>query len=361
MLDQPADTPSRRLLVDETVKVLDGLACVLDEVALLAGVQGGTPVAYPDIRAGVADWLPAVVNGVRAFVTIGAVELFWVATAWPDGGSAIVFVTIILLLMSPRGDLAYLGAVAFTVTATGAIVAAAIMEFAVLPDIETFPALCAAIGLFLVPVGFAAARSGSPALTAMLGGLGVAFVRLLTPNNPMIYDTAQFYNLALAIFVGCAIGAVAFRLMPPLSPALRSRRLLALTLRDLRRLAIGILPRRQADWERRLYDRLAALPDGAEPLQRARLLAALSVGGDINRLHRLIPGLGMTAELDAALVPPGRRRTARRSISRLYQLDSRLVSAADTGPEVLRVRGRIAALSEVLAEHGSYFDSMAPA
>ena len=325
--------------------------------------QAGSRAGHRNVPPGVADWLPAVVNGVRAFVTIGAVELLWVATAWPSGGSAIVFVTIVLLLMSPRGDLAYYGALAFALTAAVGIVVAAIVEFAVLPAVETFPAFCAVIGLILIPVGFAAARSRTPALTAVFGGLAVAFFRLLAPTNPMIYDTAQFYNTALAIFVGCAIGPLAFRLLPPLSPALRARRLLALTLRDLRRLAISPLPPRSADWERRMYDLLVALPDQAEPLQRAQLLAALSVGADINYLRHLVPRFGATTEFDAALASfaEGNSTVA---IARLHQLDSRLASDLDTGPDTddaLRVRGRILAFIDVLAEHGSYFDSRASA
>jgi uncharacterized membrane protein YccC len=266
-------------------------------------------------------------------------------------------------LLSPKGDLAYRAALAFALTAACGIVAAAIVKFAVLPAVETFSTLCAAIGLVLIPLGFAEARSGVPALTAVLGGMAVVFVRLLAPTNPMIYDTSQFYNTALAIFVGCAIGPVAFRLLPPLSPALRVRRLLALTLRDLRRLAISPLPPRSADWEGRMYDLLGALPDQAAPLQRAQLLAALSVGADISHIRHLVPELGATTELDAALesFAEGNSTVA---IARLHQIDSRLAVAPGTVPETddaLRVRGRIIAISEVLAEHPSYFDSRAPA
>jgi uncharacterized membrane protein YccC len=361
LLTQTTDTPSRRLLVDETTKVLNGIACVLDEVALLVGAPIRTSARYRNIPAGVADWLPAIINGVRSFVMIGAVELLWVATAWPDGGSAIVFVTIVAVLMSPRGDLAYEAALAFALTASVGIVLATTIEFAVLPAVETFPTFCAVIGLFFIPVGFAAARTRTPALAAVLGGMGVAFIRLLAPTNPMTYDTAQFYNTALAIFVGCAIGPLAFRLLPPLSPALRTRRLLSLTLRDLRRLAISPLPPRSADWEHRMYDLLAALPDQATPLQRAQLLAALSVGADVIQLRHLVPHLGAATELDAALASfaDGNSTDA---IARLHQLDSRLAFAPGTGPETddaLRVRGRILAIIDVLAEHGAYFDSRA--
>ena len=355
------DTPSRRLLADEMATVLNAMARVLDELAVLDGAPRRAPVGQRSVPLGVADWLPAVLNGARAFVAIGAVELLWVATAWPNGGFPIVIVAVVLLLVSPKGDLAYVSALAFGLTAAAGIVAAAIVEFAVLPAVDTFAGFCAVIGLFLIPVGFAAARTRKPALMAVFGGLGVVFTRLLAPTNPMVYDTAQFYNTALAILVGCGIAPLTFGLLPPLSPALRARRLLALTLRDLRRLALG--SRRSADWERRMYDRLAAWPDRAEPSQRAQLMAALSVGTDIIRLRDLTPGLGAATALDAALAWFARGNSTA-AIARLDRLDRRLAASPDTAPatdDALRVRGHLVGLSEAIAEHGAYFDSGAPA
>jgi uncharacterized membrane protein YccC len=55
----------------------------------------------------------------------------------------------------------------------------------------------------------------------------------------MVYDTVQFYNGTLAIVAGTGAALLSFRLLPPLSPVYRTRRLLALTLRDFRRLAAG--------------------------------------------------------------------------------------------------------------------------
>lgn len=357
---QTADTPSRRLLVDETAKLLNGMGYVLDELAVLTGAPGRSPEGHRNVSPGVADWLPAVLNGVRAFVTIAAVEMFWVATAWPNGGTAIVFATIVLLLMSPRGDLAYEAALAFALTAAVGIVIAAVLEFAVLPAVTTYAAFCAVIGIVLIPIGFAAARSRVPAITAVLGGMAVAIFRLLAPSNPMTYDTAAFYNTALAIFVACAIGPLAFRLLPPLSPGSRTRRLLALTLRDLRRFAATARP---PDWERRMYDRIAALPDEAEPSQRAALLTALSVGTDIDQLrHLALPPVAATG-LDAALASFALGDTAV-TIARLHQLDDRLASAPGTGTETgdtPGARGRIAAIGEALAEHAAYFNSRASA
>jgi uncharacterized membrane protein YccC len=358
LLALPVRSPSLRLVADETAKVLDGIVYALDGLALLVDAPGHRQPGRRGFRLNVADWLPALINAARAFVMIGAVELFWVATAWPNGGSAIVFVAILMLLLSPRGDLAYGASIAATLGVAGVVVGAAIVKFAVLPALDTFPAFCIAIGLYLVPVGFAMARSQQPAAAAILTFMSANFIPLLAPTNQMSYDTAQFYNTALAIVVGCGIAPVAFRLLPPLPPELRARRLLDLTLHDLRRLAIAVQLPTSEKWEGRIYGRLAALPDQAEPLQRARLLAALSVGAEIIKLRHMAPRLGAVAELDAALLAMAQADSAT-AIAQLRQLDRRLASGADGRSETaiaLRARGRVLVLAEALAAHGSYFD-----
>src|SRR5258708_16993563 len=98
---------------------------------------------------------------------------------------------------------------------------------------------CAALVLFLIPAGFAMPASRQPIVTAALTAMTFNFNPLLAPTNEMNYDTAQYYNSALAIVVGCGLAPLAFWLLPPLSPALRVLPLLAFTSRDLRRLAIA--------------------------------------------------------------------------------------------------------------------------
>jgi hypothetical protein len=130
-------------------------------------------------------------------------------------------------------------------------------------------------------------------------------------------------------------------------------------LRDLRRLAAGRTHRMANDWESRIYGRLSALPEQAEPLQRAQILAALSIGTEIIRLRRLARRLDLHVELDATLdaVAQGHSVVA---IERLGALDRML--AALPGPKPggrsrLRMRGSILAMSDALAQHAAYFDS----
>ena len=112
-----------------------------------------------------------------------------------------------------------------------------------------------------------------------------------------------------------------------------------------------------------MYGRLVALPDQAEPVQRAQLLAALSVGAEIIQLRHIAPDLGTAAELDAALAAFAQGNSAA-AIAWLHQLDHRLASDPAQGARddaVLRARSRVLVMSEALSEHASYFDTGAVA
>jgi uncharacterized membrane protein YccC len=198
-----------------------------------------------------------------------------------------------------------------------------------------------------------------PWQTVVFMALAANFVPLLAPTNQMTYDTVQFYNNASAIVAGLAAAALSFRLLPPLSPVFRTRRLLALTLRDLRRLAAGAISPTPDDWQGRVYDRLSVFPDAAEPLQRARLLAGLSVGAEIIRLDLIARRLGCGAVVDAALAAVAQGNSAL-AIAHLAGLDHALMSLPSAESETslaLRARASILAISEILAEHGAYFDT----
>ena len=363
LLVLPTGKPSLRLLADETAKVLGGMMRVLDGLALLVDAPGQLTPGHQGVQLGVPDWLPALVNAARAFITIGVVELFWVATAWPNGAYAMLFAAILVLLLSPKGDLAFGGSIAFALGTGAAVICAALIKFAVLPGLDTFPAFCLALGLYFIPIGFGVALARQPAMSAVFTAMAFNFMPLLSPTNQMNYNTVQFYNAALAIVAGCSVAPVAFRLLPLPSPEVRAGRLVALTLRDMRRLAVASLLPRLQDWEGLIYGRLAALPDQAEPLQRGRLLAALSVGTEIIHLRQIIPRLGAAADFDAAREDIARGNSAF-AVARLRQLDRRLASSPDTGLEAaigVRARSRILVMSEALSQHASYFDAGATA
>jgi hypothetical protein len=87
------------------------------------------------------------------------------------------------------------------------------------------------------------------------------------------------------------------------------------------------------DWESRMHGRLSVLPDTAEPLQRAQLMAALSVGGAIIQLCSFAQRLNMSTELDESLGAMARGNSA-----------------------VARPRACVLAMSQALTRHAAYFD-----
>jgi hypothetical protein len=163
----------------------------------------------------------------------------------------------------------------------------------------------------------------------------------------------------LAIVVGLSAAALAFRLVPPLSPAFRTHRLLELTFWELRRLTTHPAPGTPNDWKSRIYSRLSVLPEQSQPLQRARLLAMLCVGTEIIRLRHIVPLFDAPLDLDAALkaVADGNIAVA---TARLALLDGQLTELPSTpkpGPHIrLQARASIMALGEALGRHPDYFD-----
>ena len=362
LMNWQVGAPSLRLLIDQTAGVFAGLADAQNGLALLIANPARSLPRVGSARLRVPDWLPALVNTGRTFVMLGAVELFWVATAWPGGAGAIAFAAITVILLAPRADQAYAAALGFTLGTLFGTIAAGIINFLLLPGLrpETFFAFSLILGLYLVPVG---AMIAQPWLQGLFVVMAVNFVPILGPANEMSYDTLQFYNQALAIVGGVTAAALSFRLLPPLCPAFRARRLLGLTLRDLRRLATGRGP---GDWQGHIVGRLLAMPEQASPLQRAQLLAALSAGNEIIRLRhiaqRLDSRLGaarlFASELPSVLAAFAQGDSATAAI-RLAWLDAALADQRADGPgmqDMLRAHAGIIALSEVLNHHAAYLD-----
>jgi uncharacterized membrane protein YccC len=353
----PASTPSPRLLADQAAVALRGLSHALNGVALLNDPTAAIRWSHHK-KLRIPDLLPALVNALRAFLAIAAVSLFWIATAWPGGAFAITFAAIAVILLSPRGDFAPAAAISFLFGAILTSVLAAILKFALLPQFQTFTGLSIALGLVLVPLG---ALLAQPWQAGVFLAAAYNFIPLLSPTNQMTYDTAQYYNSALAIILGMGAAALAMVLLPQLAPGLRARRLLALTLRDFRKLAVKPIIPAVNHWVGHVSSRLEALPDEAKPIQFARVGTALSAGAQIIRLRYLAFRFGFGAELDPAFeaIAHGHSQIA---IKLLAKADATLSQPGNNaaGTDIsMKARAGILLLSEALSRHGAYFDGTA--
>ncbi len=347
-----ASTPMQRLLADNAAagmlgmaRALNGLTGVIDPRDVV-GVRGTA-------RVHVADWMPAFVNAVRVLFAVGTISLFWVVSAWPNGVAAITFCAVIVILLPPSGDAAYSASLMFLHGSALSAVLAAVVVFALLPQVITFPTLCLTIGLVLVPLGFLNARGWKPMFTF---AAVVNFLPMLNITNGMTYDGSAFWNGAIAILAGIAFGVVAMLVIPPLSPAVRTQRLLAKTLADLRRLAKRASPGKASEWESRGVARLLAMPDKAEPLERAELASAVAVGKEIVRLRHIAPRFVPSEMVDAALAALAEGRSGE-AVERLDDIDRRVAALPGATSRIpLRLRASILVISSQLSQFASYFD-----
>ena len=102
------------------------------------------------------------------------------------------------------------------------------------------------------------------------------------------------------------------------------------------------------------------MPDEAVPLQRAQLVAALSLGHGIIHLRHIAHDLdlGLGPKVDAALADGH----SARAVAQLTRLDQVLATDAADGPRmavILRARASILVLADALTRHGAYFDTEA--
>ena len=350
----PAQNPSQRLLADQAANAMLGVARALNGLVFVDDPGRADP-RMRMARLHVPDWLPPSINAVRAFVTIGAAQLFWIITAWPNGPAAITFAAIPAILFAPRDEQGYARVQGRLYGVILSAVIAAVIEFAVLPRLATFVGFCLALGSVLVPLG---ALSAQPWQAGLFFVMAVHVVPLIGIHNVMVYDAAQFFNSAMGIIVGTGFAALVMRLIPPLSAAERSQRLLALTLRDLRRLAESTRAMRPREWQNRIFSRLSVLPLLAELPQGAKLVAALSLGTEIIRLRRVADQLAIREQLEPALSAVADGESGR-AVKWLAQADRVLAASPDGDPDPdirLRARARLCAMTEALTLFADYFD-----
>lgn len=349
-----AKQPSHCVTAERTAAALLSLAAAANGLTLLVDPAKARIVARQPAVWGGQDLLPSLVNAVRVFLTIASVALFWIATEWPGGQGAITFAFISVILLSPQNEKAAGAATSFAVGVGLVALWAGVAKFALLPGQQTFLGLAGVLGMTLVPLG---ALATLPRLALMFGSAATNFMPLLAPTNIISYDTEAFYNSALSIVAGVAVAALAMRLIPPVPAATRTRNLLNAALAELRALADGRRIMAPKVWRARTFRRFAAMPDAAEPLQRAWLLAALTAGSDIIVLRRLGDrSAGSLPRLEACLqaIAEGRVDAAVRALA---NLESGLVEAADPLRRRSRLRARSASttLRETLQAHERYF------
>ncbi|WP_420131410.1 FUSC family protein [Rhodopseudomonas sp.] len=255
----------------------------------------------------VADPLPALVNGVRTAAAVLFIIWFWMATAWPSGPLAIVFTAVATLIFASFGDQARELARDYTIGVALMAGIGGVLYFGVLPAFSSFAALIGVLSVLFVGLG--AMQAGSWHSVVFLA-MTISSLPLLGVGNPIVYDASAYFNLALAIVSGSAVGALFFVAMPVVPPALRVQRLIALSVRDLRRLMADRWKPEQDRWTALMARRLEVLPPQATAEDTADLLALYAVGRAALRLAHADSSQYEQYLLPAALVALADGRSA---------------------------------------------------
>ncbi|MBD8872636.1 FUSC family protein [Rhodanobacter sp. DHB23] len=178
------------------------------ELALRAHVQRGA-VERVHFRRG-HDATGAAVAVLRTFLTMSVLSVFWIASGWPYGSSAMLLATIFSgLLAATPNPLA--SAFNMLIGFAAGSVAGLLATFWLLPGSDGFMMLIAASLPLLLIGPWLSAHPG----TANIGsGYALAIISILALKNSMVYDFATALNETVAQLAGVGLAAAAFVFVP---------------------------------------------------------------------------------------------------------------------------------------------------
>ena len=174
-----------------------------------------------------ADWITALLSGVRATVALLSVSAFWIASAWPSGAGAatIACVFCCLFAAAPAPVMAVRG---LSIGFIWGLIAAFVCAFVVLPPLDGFPLLAAGMAPFIM---FGVKLLTNPRTAGIGAGYNIMFGNIVGVENITRFDPLPVLNDGFASLLGAGVAALVFALLVPAD----SRRLRLHLVRSLRR------------------------------------------------------------------------------------------------------------------------------
>ena len=281
------ETVSERVVLDRLDDLLRHLSEGLqDWTSLEGGWKRSTALRLNFHR----DHRIAWINGARAFLAIAAAGTFWIASAWPSGGSFVTFTAVACSLFSATPQPGQ-NVMRFMLGALIALPAAFICNFYLLENVSGFPLFAVVLSLFLLP---AAMFLLHPKWGLVAVAFCVIFILTSRPTNPMDYNVVSFMNNGISILAGAAFSAVVYSLFIPPDPSAARRYVVGRIRKGLGRIAEMKPIPEPATWQTRMFDRVARLRDPANPSGAHTDewfeggLAAIELGNEILRLRMLL-------------------------------------------------------------------------
>lgn len=180
------------------------------------------PKPPDDIRfAAYTDPVAALLAGGKAFVSILLVSMFWIASAWPYGASAISFVAVTSALFGSAPD-QYRSVRHMTMGHGSGYVVAILFACFVMPSLDGFLLFGAALVPFLMLGSYIITY---PRWIAIGTGYVVFFCAMLNPTNPMTFNPMGIINEGSAALLGTAIAGLVFMTLVPATGSWYKRRM----------------------------------------------------------------------------------------------------------------------------------------
>ena len=221
----------QRLTTDRDARDFDTGATLLDrfaeelyayvDVAALLQAPGGISGSAGRVRFTRGnDFYGAGLATLRTTLTMAALSVFWIASAWPYGSSAMLLATIFagLFATAPNPTQAVK---AICLGYLLGMSASFLCVFFVLTRMDGYGLLVAGSAPFLM-IGLV--MMTWPAVASVGLGYAMGFAYILALKNQMVFDPVHFMNDMIAQLTGLGFAGIAFAFVPPAIGSLWFRR-----------------------------------------------------------------------------------------------------------------------------------------
>lgn len=294
-----------------------------------------TPAGVVEARH--RDRAGAAFSALTAMVCIGGICLFWIATSWPDGGTAAMIAAVICSLFAAQDDPIPLMR-SFTRWSALSVLITMVYLFGILPRIQNFELLVFALSPAFIFFGLLATKQQT-AFQSLALSLWTATLLALQDNYSA--DFAAVANSGIALLIGVWLPSLVFQLARATGAEWSLSRLLNASRAALAAAATHHGKRDRAQFAALMLDRLGLLaPFLASPSTRlpaVDVLAELRVGLNIIELRAARHGLPPRAAtlVDAVLDALAQHFRAGRDVTTpalLRQIDEALRAVASAPP-----------------------------
>lgn len=258
-------------------------------------IVSSEPVPPPHRDIGMAS-----LAALTVAICLSTSTVFWIASGWTDGMTFTQISGVLCCLLATMDDPVPAMRKFVSVTLSS-IIAAFVYGFAILPTIDGFVPLVAALGLFLIPAGICLAV---PSLAIVGMGLCINFPLLLTLQTHQHADFATFANSSVATVLAMVWTIVVCSIIRSVKAETNARRLFSVVQRRVVSIASGqhtdphVTHHRVIDVAGLFAARVAKLPPASDTVD-ANFMRDLRTGLNIKAMQELSEEASMLIRLKA--------------------------------------------------------------